>query len=96
MQGAGELHGGPAAGTEAPRPRVLDVRGAATPRPLLELIAALRGARAGDLVEVLTTDGDATREIPYWAAKQGHAVRKVAQHGAFWRITVQKAGAVQG
>ncbi|MBC7338988.1 MAG: sulfurtransferase TusA family protein [Firmicutes bacterium] len=71
--------------------RIIDARGAYCPGPLMELIRAVREARVGEVLEVLSSDSGSKRDIPAWAEKAGHEVVGVFPEQGYDRIVVRKA-----
>lgn len=71
--------------------RTIDARGAYCPGPLMELIRAVREARVGEVLEVLSSDSGSKRDIPAWAEKAGHEVVGVFPEQGYDRIVVRKA-----
>lgn len=71
--------------------RIIDARGAYCPGPLMELIRAVREARVGEVLEVLSSDSGSRRDIPAWAEKAGHEVVGVFPEQGYDRIVVRKA-----
>ena len=50
----------------------VDARGTACPGPLLEAKKALATIKAGDVMEILSSDEGTKQDIPKWCGKQGH------------------------
>lgn len=71
--------------------QTVDARGAFCPGPLMELIAALKLARLGDEVEVLSSDKGSVADIPAWVAKVGHAFVGTTEHEGYWSVVIKKA-----
>ena len=71
--------------------RTIDARGSYCPGPLMELIRAIREARVGEVVEVLSSDSGSKRDIPRWCQKAGHELLGVVDEQGFARFIVRKA-----
>lgn len=69
----------------------IDARGSFCPGPLMELIAALKLAKVGDEIEVLSSDKGSANDIPAWIAKVGHTHVGTTESGGNWTIVVRKA-----
>ncbi|MBF0562442.1 MAG: sulfurtransferase TusA family protein [Alphaproteobacteria bacterium] len=69
----------------------VDARGSFCPGPLMEMIAALKLAKVGDEVEVLSSDKGTAADIPEWVAKVGHTLVDSTAHGGYWSLVVRKA-----
>jgi tRNA 2-thiouridine synthesizing protein A len=52
--------------------RTVDARGQSCPGPLVSLAKALKGARPGDLFELLATDPGSRSDVPSWATISGN------------------------
>jgi tRNA 2-thiouridine synthesizing protein A len=70
--------------------REIDARGAFCPGPMMELIRAIRDAKVGDVVAVLSTDSGSKRDIPKWCEKAGHEFLGVEHVDDYDRIVVRK------
>jgi len=68
----------------------IDARGMACPGPLLALIGAIRQGKAGDVIEVLSSDAGSKSDIPAWVAKAKHELAEVAEDSGFVRFVVRK------
>ncbi len=71
--------------------RTIDARGSYCPGPLMELIRAIREARVGEVVEVLSSDSGSRRDIPKWCQKAGHELLRIVDDQGFARFIVRKA-----
>ncbi|HEY3249034.1 MAG TPA: sulfurtransferase TusA family protein [bacterium] len=71
--------------------RTIDARGSYCPGPLMELIRAIREARVGEVVEVLSSDSGSKRDIPKWCVKAGHQFVGIIDDAGFARLVVRKA-----
>lgn len=68
----------------------VDARGAYCPGPMMELIRAIRSAKVGEVIAVLSTDSGSRRDIPRWCEKAGHEFIGVDRIGDYDRIVVKK------
>ena len=68
----------------------IDARGAHCPGPLMELIAALKLAQAGDEIEILSNDKGSLTDIPVWVEKAGHALGNIEELQEYSSIVVRK------
>jgi TusA-related sulfurtransferase len=71
--------------------RTIDARGSYCPGPLMELIRAIREARVGEVIEVLSSDSGSRRDIPKWCQKAGHELVGIIDEPGFARFIVRKA-----
>ncbi|MFP5430113.1 MAG: sulfurtransferase TusA family protein [Gammaproteobacteria bacterium] len=71
--------------------RTLDARGMRCPMPLLKLKQALHGMAAGEVIEVVTTDGGSVRDFQAFLRQGGHELQDMRQGEAefFFRIRKQ-------
>lgn len=72
------------------KPKQVDARGSFCPGPLMELIAAMKLAQIGDVLEVLSTDKGSANDIPEWINKVGHEVLDCREDGGVYYIRVRK------
>ena len=70
--------------------QTLDLQGLARPHPLERTCEALRGLRAGDLLEVITTDQAAIRDFAAWASMTGQDLLESSQLGHVFRFVIRK------
>jgi len=71
--------------------KTIDARGMACPGPLMTLIGAMRQARVGDVIEVLSSDHGSRTDIPAWLAKAGHELLAVEPGEGYGTFVVRKA-----
>ncbi len=71
--------------------RLLDARGMPCPGPLMTLIGAIREAKVGDVIEVLSSDEGSKTDIPAWIHKAGHELIEVVPEADYARFAVRKA-----
>ncbi|MCS7130347.1 MAG: sulfurtransferase TusA family protein [Archaeoglobaceae archaeon] len=69
---------------------IIDARGSYCPGPLMELIKAMKKAKVGEVLEVLSSDASSAKDIPEWVKKSGHELLEVKNEGDHWRIVVRK------
>ena len=70
--------------------RLVDARGSFCPGPLMELIAAMKMSKVGDVIELLSTDKGSAADVPEWIHKVGHEMVATTQEGETWHIQVRK------
>jgi tRNA 2-thiouridine synthesizing protein A len=70
--------------------RKIDARGSFCPGPLMELIRAIREAKVGDVLAVLSSDSGSRSDIPKWIAKAGHHLIGVTARDGYDEIVVEK------
>ena len=71
--------------------RIVDACNTFCPGPLMELIANMKTASVGDVLELLSTDQGSVADVPEWIKKVGHDMLSTEQVGAIWHIKVRKA-----
>ena len=69
----------------------IDARGSFCPGPMMELIRAVKGAKVGQVVVVLSKDSGSKKDIPMWAAKAGHEFLGATERGEYDEISVRKS-----
>lgn len=69
----------------------VDARGQSCPGPLVALHKALRGADAGDLLELLATDPGSKSDVPSWAKLSGNELVEVGENTGVFRYVIRKA-----
>ncbi len=69
----------------------VDARNSFCPGPLMELIAAMKLAKVGDELEVLSTDKGSAHDIPEWIAKVGHELLGTREEDGVYYIQVRKS-----
>ena len=69
----------------------VDARGQSCPGPLVALHKALRGAAAGDLLELLATDPGSKSDVPSWATLSGNELLEASEDSGVFRYVVRKA-----
>ncbi len=79
--------------TSAPADRqVVDARGLACPRPVIDLAAAIDRASVGHVVELWADDPAARVDVPVWCRMRGQRLQAVDDVDGAIRFRVQKAG----
>jgi TusA-related sulfurtransferase len=68
----------------------LDARGAACPGALMELIRGVRAADIGTVIELLTSEKQATDDVPAWIEKVGNEFLGFKEYNNYWSIVVKK------
>ncbi len=70
---------------------MLDTRGKLCPFPLIEAKKQIATLESGDLLVIDYDCGQATENLPRWAAEAGHHVVGFEQTGdACWQIQIRK------
>jgi tRNA 2-thiouridine synthesizing protein A len=70
--------------------RTIDARGSYCPGPLMELIRAIREAKVGDVLAVLSSDRGSRIDIPKWVEKAGHRLVGITSEDGYDEIVVEK------
>ncbi|NIA25829.1 MAG: preprotein translocase subunit TatB [Gammaproteobacteria bacterium] len=68
---------------------VVDARGSHCPGPLMELIAVIRDARAGDTIELLSADPGSRTDVPIWVHNARHSLIDVEDLEDCTRFTIR-------
>lgn len=68
----------------------LDLRGLTRPIPLERTCDELGRLRAGDLLEVVTTDHGSIQDFTAWAAATGQDLLESSQLGHVFRFVIRK------
>ena len=69
----------------------VDARGQSCPGPLVGLARALKGARRGELLELLATDPGSRSDVPAWAKLTGNELVDATEEDGVFRYVVRKA-----
>ncbi|MDZ5810541.1 sulfurtransferase TusA family protein [Halorubrum sp. AD140] len=73
--------------TEIEPDATVDARGAACPGPLMDLIGEIRSAESGEVIRLLSDNGQSLTDVPEWVEEAGNellAVEKRDDHNAFY------------
>jgi len=70
--------------------KTLDLKGLARPLPLIRTTEELGRLRAGDLLEIVTTDQDAIQDFATWATATGEDLLETSQLGHVFRFVIRK------
>lgn len=71
--------------------QVLDLRGYVCPYPQLATLKALRNAKPGDVIEVITDNPPSCENVPAVARREGHEVLAVEEvERGVWKIVVRR------
>ena len=70
--------------------KVVDATGSFCPGPLMELIAQLKDAEIGDVLELLSSDKGSAQDVPVWVKKVGHEMLGSEESGGIWHLRVRK------
>lgn len=71
-------------------PIVVDARGLACPRPVIDLAAAIDTALAGTVVELWADDPAARVDVPVWCRMRGQRLHAVDDVDGAVRFRVEK------
>lgn len=69
---------------------VIDARGSFCPGPLMEMIRAMKAAKVGEVVAVLSSESGSKRDIPAWASKSGQEFVGIFEQDGYDQIVVRK------
>jgi TusA-related sulfurtransferase len=56
----------------------------------MELIARLKEAEIGDVLELLSSDKGSAADVPEWVGKVGHEMLGSEERNGVWHIRVRK------
>jgi tRNA 2-thiouridine synthesizing protein A len=70
--------------------KTVDARGMACPGPLLEAKKAITTLRAGEVMEILSSDEGTNNDIPMWTKKMQYEYLGTIEDAGFWRLFVRK------
>ena len=70
--------------------RIVDATGSFCPGPLMELIAGLKEAEVGEVLELLSSDKGSAADVPEWVNKVGHEMLGSEEKDGVWHIRVRK------
>ena len=68
----------------------VDARGTACPGPLLEAKKAIGTIKAGDVMEILSSDEGTKQDIPKWCGKQVHEYLGFAEENGYFKVYMKK------
>lgn len=71
---------------------VVDARGLACPRPVIDLAAAIDDATIGDIVELWADDPAARVDVPVWCRMRGQRLLAVDDVDGAIRFRVERTG----
>ena len=69
---------------------VLDATNLSCPIPLMKTVKRIRSMKAGEILEVQSTDPGSKVDITRWSNKIGHSILAVEEDGRLVRIFVRK------
>lgn len=70
--------------------KVLDAKGLACPMPVVKAKKAIDELRAGQVLEVLTTDKGSKNDLTAWAKASGHTVVDMKEENDVFTFWIQK------
>ncbi len=59
----------------------IDARGLTCPQPMMMLSKAYKGAKAGDIIEIVATDLGFKKDVEVWARRTKNELLKLEQSG---------------
>jgi tRNA 2-thiouridine synthesizing protein A len=68
----------------------LDLRGLTIALPVARTAVAMAGLGSGELIEVLTSDPDAVRDLPVWARATGNRLVEQSGGSGWVRFLLEK------
>ena len=68
----------------------VDAKGQSCPGPLVSLAKVLKGAKTGDLFELLATDPGSKSDVPSWAELSGNELLESAESEGVYRYVVRQ------
>ncbi len=72
--------------------RTLDLKGLACPIPIVRTAQAMKQLVAGDVVEVLATDGGSVKDFAAWSKTTGNPIVEQSREGGVYRFLLMKKG----
>ena len=70
--------------------RLIDARNTFCPGPLMELIRAVREAKVGEVIGVLSSDTGSKKDIPLWVNKAGHKLVGIYEKNGYSEMEISK------
>lgn len=70
--------------------KVVDARGTSCPGPILATKRAITEIKAGEIMEVLSTDTGSQKDIPAWSKKMGHEFLGAVEEAGYWKLYVKR------
>jgi tRNA 2-thiouridine synthesizing protein A len=68
----------------------VDARGQSCPGPIVSLFLAMKGARTGDVFQLLATDPGSKTDVPSWATISGNELVETEDRGSEFRYLIRK------
>jgi tRNA 2-thiouridine synthesizing protein A len=68
----------------------LDLRGLTVALPVARTAVAMARLGSGELIEVLTSNPDAVRDLPVWARTTGNRLVEQTQGAGCYRLVLQR------
>ncbi|MBA4496071.1 sulfurtransferase TusA family protein [Paenactinomyces guangxiensis] len=70
--------------------KVIDAKGLSCPMPVVRTKKAMDELKAGQILELHTTDSGALSDIPAWAKTAGHQVIEQSEDNGVYKFWIQK------
>jgi tRNA 2-thiouridine synthesizing protein A len=71
--------------------QTLDCKGLSCPMPMMKLAKAMKGLKAGEVLEMLGTDPGTKSDLPKWCDKTGNEIISEEEHdGGVFRYLIKK------
>lgn len=71
--------------------QTLDTSGKCCPMPMVETNQAIKGMKAGEVLEIIATDPATKTDIPSWCQRTGHTLIERNEDSGTWRYYVRKS-----
>lgn len=68
----------------------VDARGLSCPLPIVRTAIAIKGLKAGELIEVLATDPGSTKDFTAWARTTGHELVEQSIEDGVYRFVLRR------
>lgn len=68
----------------------LDVRGLSCPMPVIKTKTTLEKLASGEVLEVISSDRGALRDVPAWVQMAGHELLEAMEEDGAYRFLIRK------
>jgi len=72
--------------------QTLDLKGLSCPMPIAKTAQAIRGLKAGELIESLATDPGAVPDFNAWCVSTGNELVEQTEDAGVFRFVIRKKG----